>query len=331
MSKIDFVVTWVDENDPKWRSEKAIHEKNNDVNIDLNSEERYRDWEMFKYWFRAVEKHAPWVNRVFLITEGHTPEWLNLDNEKLVHVKHADFIDKAYLPTYNSNVIELNIQNIEELSENFVLFNDDTFLNKDVSPQEFFKQGVPRDIGVFSPIVPARNTVASTLLNNVEIINDYFDSRKILKKSFWKFFNIGNGKHIVKNFCVLPWSRVLGFYDHHLPVSYKKSYYVELYEKEKRMFLETYKNKFRRKNDISHLLVRYWQISLGDFLPRNVKFGKSYNLKGSNKDATLDIKMSKHSLICLNDNSDVTNFEMAKQELLQVFKEKYPDKSKFEV
>ena len=35
---IDFVVTWVDGNDP---------------NV------RFRDWDNMQYWFRAVEKFAP--------------------------------------------------------------------------------------------------------------------------------------------------------------------------------------------------------------------------------------------------------------------------------
>ncbi|WP_293731027.1 Stealth CR1 domain-containing protein, partial [uncultured Actinobacillus sp.] len=69
MQKIDFVVTWVDGNDPVWQASKAKYAK--EANVILNSEARYRDWEIFKYWFRAVEKYAPWVNKIFLITEGH--------------------------------------------------------------------------------------------------------------------------------------------------------------------------------------------------------------------------------------------------------------------
>lgn len=31
----------------------------------MNSDVRYRDWEFMKYWFRAVEQNAPWVNKIF--------------------------------------------------------------------------------------------------------------------------------------------------------------------------------------------------------------------------------------------------------------------------
>ena len=64
--KIDFVVPWVDSNDPEWiksynhyRPEKPIQDT-----------ARFRDWGIFRYWFRAVERYAPWVNKVFLITNG---------------------------------------------------------------------------------------------------------------------------------------------------------------------------------------------------------------------------------------------------------------------
>ncbi|MDE8160206.1 capsule biosynthesis protein CapK, partial [Erysipelothrix rhusiopathiae] len=37
---------------------------------------------------------------------------------------------------------------IEGLSEHFVYFNDDMFLNKPVTPEDFFKEGLPCDTAV---------------------------------------------------------------------------------------------------------------------------------------------------------------------------------------
>ena len=73
MSKyeIDFVVTWVDGNDPAWRQEKAKY--SGAGNWD-DSEERYRDWELLQYWFRGVEQFAPWVRKIHFVTWGHLPE-----------------------------------------------------------------------------------------------------------------------------------------------------------------------------------------------------------------------------------------------------------------
>ena len=113
MEKIDFVISWVDGNDKEWQKEreKYIVENNND-----NSDVRYRNWDNLKYWFRGVEKFAPFVNKIYFITYGHLPEWLNVNNPKLVIVNHKDYIPEKYLPTFNSHTIELILHRIKVLS-----------------------------------------------------------------------------------------------------------------------------------------------------------------------------------------------------------------------
>ena len=66
MDKIDFVVTWVDGNDPEWLQERAQYMP---MRLDTgNAKNRFRDWGLMKYWFRGVEKFAPWVNHVYFVT-----------------------------------------------------------------------------------------------------------------------------------------------------------------------------------------------------------------------------------------------------------------------
>ena len=329
--KIDFIITWVDSNDLKWREQKQQYELKYGIETSLNSEIRYRDWELLKYWFRSVEKHAPWVNKIHFVTEGHLPEWLNVNHEKLNIVKHSDYIDSEYLPTFNSNVIELNLHKIKELGNYFVNFNDDLFLNRDVTIEDFFINGTPRDAGVFSPLVPTRGTIGANVLNNVEIINDYFSARKVIKNSFLKFFNLKYGKHLIKNFCVLPWSKILGFYDSHVTVSYRKDICKMVYDKEQGLFDKNNEYRFRTKNDITLWLVRYWQICSGNFVPRSTRFGQYYNLSDDNKKILEDIRKSEHAVICLNDSDSIKDFERVKKELLAEFELKYPQKSLFEI
>ena len=121
-NKIDFVMIWVDGGDIEWRKEKNKYAGLPDDEI--NGEIRFRDWDNLKYWFRGVEKFAPWVNNVYFVTCGHYPKWLNLDCPKLKFVKHEDYIPKEYLPTFSANPIEINLHRIEGLSEKFVYFND---------------------------------------------------------------------------------------------------------------------------------------------------------------------------------------------------------------
>ncbi|GMO18334.1 MAG: hypothetical protein Ta2A_26630 [Treponemataceae bacterium] len=127
-SDIDFVLLWVDMNDPVWQK------KFNRYLPTANSEKtdtraiKYRDWDNLRYWFRGVEKFAPWVRKIHFVTSDQCPEWLNLDAPKLHYVTEADYIPAEYLPLFNCNPLEINFHRIKGLSEQFVYFNDDMFL-----------------------------------------------------------------------------------------------------------------------------------------------------------------------------------------------------------
>ena len=111
---IDIIVTYLNENDPKWQEDfkyykdKEIKEGIADPNnIQAFGEERTREWDIFKYWFRGLEQNCPWINKVFLIVQNknHIPKWINKDNPKLRIVYHEDYIPKELLPTFNAMTI----------------------------------------------------------------------------------------------------------------------------------------------------------------------------------------------------------------------------------
>ena len=85
--KIDIVVPWVNGADPMWLSEKRKYDGST-KDFDT-SDSRYRDWNLLPFFFRGIEKNMPWVNKVFFVTWGHVPEWLNTEAEKLVIVPHS--------------------------------------------------------------------------------------------------------------------------------------------------------------------------------------------------------------------------------------------------
>ncbi len=113
MSGIDFVLTWVDGNDPEWQKARAEYDTERALG---NKASHYRDYGTLKYWFRAVEKFAPWVDKIHFVTCGQKPEWLNEENPKLRLVSHSDYMPADYLPTFSANPIELNFHRIEGLS-----------------------------------------------------------------------------------------------------------------------------------------------------------------------------------------------------------------------
>ena len=138
---IDFIIYWVDGSDVDWQKKKALY-KGSDYQ---NNAARFRDWGILRYWFRAVEEYAPWVNRVFFVADSQRPKWLNFNHPKLVYIDHQDFIPHEFLPTFQANTIELNFHRIKGLSEHFVVFNDDMYINAPISPEYYFKGGLPCD------------------------------------------------------------------------------------------------------------------------------------------------------------------------------------------
>ena len=72
---IDFVIPWVDGSDQEWiELFNKYAPSGKKKNIDFSAE-RYRDYGLLKYWFRGVEKFAPYVRNVHFITNGQKPDW----------------------------------------------------------------------------------------------------------------------------------------------------------------------------------------------------------------------------------------------------------------
>lgn len=332
MSKIDFVILWVDGNDPVWLKEKNKY-KTNGENVNSVSSNRFRDWDNLKYWFRGVEKNADWVNNIFFITYGHLPSWLNTNNPKLTIVNHKDFIPGQYLPTFNSNTILLNLHRIPELSENFVIFNDDMFLIDKTKETDFFKNSLPCDEFAINLIAPigTNDTFFHMMLNNIDIINKYFNKKSVIKKNFFKIFNAKYGVDNFRTFLLMPWSYLTGFKNPHIAHSYKKSVFKDVSEKESERFNSTSLNKFRTNDDITEWLVRYWQLCSGFFYPRAKNFNEYFDISKDNSKIINCIKNKNVKMICINDSDPDIEFEKAKDEINNSFEYIFPKKSSFEI
>ena len=325
--KIDIVVLWVDGSDPEFiRKKQAVTGQVSPVNHDIDGDQRYRDYGTFHFWFRMIEKHAPWVNHIYLVTNGQKPDWLNLDHPKLKLVTHQDFMPKAYLPSYNSSAIELNIHRIEGLSEHFIYFNDDMFMIKDTQPSDFYKNGQPKLLAVYDALVPW-SPFTNTYHNNVELIYRHFPNKKALKSSPWKFFNFRYGSLILKNLLLLPWGPT-GYVNQHLPVPMKKSTLSHLWDIEGETLDRTSRNKIRDYGvDVNQYVCSNWQIESNQFFPMSKNFGETIGLNQVDK---LDrIFKDKHKrLLCVNDDGDFNEENLI--HFKQILNEYYPKKSAYE-
>ncbi|AKP68433.1 hypothetical protein ABM34_07490 [Companilactobacillus ginsenosidimutans] len=325
LERIDFVVTWVNGNDERWISKKGKYLKQIRPVQSMNSNSRYRDFDIFQYWFKGVERYASWVNKIYLITDEQVPHWLsNMNNEKIICLNHEDFIPKEYLPTFNSNVIELNLHRIEELSDRFVLFNDDMFINDFVQPTDFFKDGKPVDLYAESPIISTSGSVANTMVNNMEVINQNFSKKEFYTNNFRKIFNLRLGSKLFRTLALLPSKNFSGMWNNHLPVPYCKDIFTKIWNVIPEELNQSCLHKFRTKSDYSHWLMRYWQLASGNFELQKNNFGQVYELGTvSNESVKDEIIQGRHKTICLNDNDNVKDFDELQKVLRESFESKY--------
>lgn len=257
---IDIIVPWVNPNDPVWKKDFEYWKQKETGNKDAC---RYRDWGFIKFVFRSIEENCPWCRYVFLVLSSPTqiPEWLNTNNPRLKIVYHKDYIPEEFLPTFNSNVIELFYSNIKELSENFILCNDDTFFCQKKSEDFFFKYNLP--IMVSAKQKCDNSNWGKTLLN----------SRNAASK-------IVNTNELFSNL--------------HLPTCYKKS--LQLFVRTKINFNIMKKSKFRTINDLTHFMYLTIQGAGKYKIFNNEKRGEFYCISSTAK--TLNFNQP---MICVNE------------------------------
>lgn len=330
--KIDFVVLWVDGSDHQWQQERQRYAPDRQDNG--NTSNRYRDWGLMPYWFRAVERYAPWVNRVWFVTNGQLPAWLNRAHPKLKLISHSDYIPGEYLPTFNSNVIELWLHKIPELAEHFVLFNDDMFLTAPVTPEDFFQNGLPRDSALLD-LVTAPNPedcLPHMLINNFGVINKHFLKKDVLKRNARKFYTLQYGKDLLRNVLLAPFQNFAAFRDLHLPSSHLKSTFEEVWAAEPELLTRCSANRFRSKSDLTHWLMKCWMICKGSFRVRPTSWGRHFELWKDNIDAICaDVTGQKYRAVCINDSKTDIDFDAVKAKLTAAFDTLLPEPSEFEI
>ena len=331
MPDIDFVVPWVDGNDPVWR-EKKNHWTGKDtmVSVDVDGDCRYRDWDNFRFWFRSVEQNAPWVHRIYLITDQQVPAWLNTKHPKLCVVDHKDYIPEKYLPTFSSHTIEMNIHRIGGLSEYIVYFNDDMFINKPVKEEDFFQKGLPcLFYSARNMFFQGTDVFAHILYNNMAVINRNFSLKK--NRNIRKLLSPRYGKKVFGNLKYLFLNSYVGFHIEHLCSPLRKSTLEEIWEKEAEELDHTCSHKLRDATDVNQMLILFWAMAQGSFIPAG-RHGKAYNINEKNvRSCAADIVKAKSQVICVNDHEKVDNWNLVRDEILKAFEKRYPHKSSFEL
>ena len=144
---IDVVIAWVDGSDPKHRAKRRRYLANRGLDVKPEraaiDERRFSDNDEIRYCLRSIYNYAPWVSKIWLVTDDQVPAEINRrtaeqDNVRIVDHREIFRGYKQLLPTFNSLAIETMLWRIEGLTDRFLYFNDDVMLVGQVEPTDFF-------------------------------------------------------------------------------------------------------------------------------------------------------------------------------------------------
>ena len=226
--KIDFVITWGSNDDPEWKKQYEYYSAKAGRTVD-SSIYRYRDWDMLYFLFRGIEKFAPWVNKVYFVTNANPPKWMNTKHPKLVVLNDKDIVPSQYMPIFSCFPIEFNFHRIEGLSDKFVYFCDDMFIIDNVFPTHFFRNGLPCDMAIMSAVCHSKpNVYDNCCFMAKALVNQYFEKTKVVKKNIFKWYPPSIPWVVKANLRYLRLPHFPGFSLNHLPQIYLKKTYDEI-------------------------------------------------------------------------------------------------------
>ena len=271
------------------------------------------------------------MRKIHFVTSGQKPEWLDENNPKIHLVNHKDFIPAGFLPTYNSVVIERYMYRIPGLADHFVYFNDDFYIINHITPERFFKNGLPCDIAVFD-YNPSWSQWYVRIKNNIKIINRHFNKKEVMERWHDKWFHKSYGSKARWNYLLRFYNKFITLRVPHNAQPYLKKTFEEVWAAAGKELTETSSNRFRALTDYTPELFRIWQICNGDFEPYNTyNDTKMFPLMIKSKKAIKAIYDQSYSLICLNDNVHIRNYEEVMHNLHEAFQSILPEKSSFEL
>lgn len=307
---IDVVFTWVDSNDPLWQTKKNSHRPDDEVHTEAASDARYINRDELKYALRSIKSYAPWVRKIFIVTDNQIPEWLDTSNESVEIVSHDQiFGDRSHLPTFNSHAIEAHLHHISGLSENFLYLNDDMFFGQPVTPDQFFmSNGSAKHFLSQSRVPFFEKTIIDTPVDQA----------------------VKNSRIIIERKFSVEQSQVF----EHAPYALTKTVLSEIERENSQEVIATSRNKFRSSNDLnipSHL-AHHWGYMTGKSVPGRISF--SYiGLSHAEVATRLKRLLARKNVdaFCINDTfTSLDELEQQNKMLSDFFNEYFPIKGDWE-
>lgn len=149
---IDAVFTWVDGSDPTHLEKRKRYARLEGVGglaRDATADTRFADAGELHYAVHLLRRNAPWVRKIFIITDAQCPPWLTPNARARYGVELVDHRDlfvgyESFLPTFSSRSIEAMLHRVPGIAERFLYLNDDFFVFKPVKIGDYFNGKRPR-------------------------------------------------------------------------------------------------------------------------------------------------------------------------------------------
>ena len=125
---IDILIKYIDLKDPKLKRENIKQIKKDEDNEEL------------KYCLRSILQNIPWIRKIFILMPNSKVRFLKSQRkikEKIIFVKDKDLIGFDSASIY---VFQFNLWKMKKfgMSENFILMDDDYFINTPLNKSDFF-------------------------------------------------------------------------------------------------------------------------------------------------------------------------------------------------
>ena len=143
---VDAVITWVDGDDPR-HTEKRARFLPEGLKVKGAESTRFSSENEIIYCVLSILKFAPYFNKIYIVTDEQTPPIFDAveklypsQRNKIEIVDHKEIFEgfEDALPTFNSISIEMVLHRIKDLNDRFVYFNDDVFLVRPTSVEDWF-------------------------------------------------------------------------------------------------------------------------------------------------------------------------------------------------
>ncbi|WP_037036116.1 stealth conserved region 3 domain-containing protein [Rahnella sp. WP5] len=300
--KIDAVYTWVNHADLAWQEQW----KNSFPDSEFDPD-RYTSNDELKYSLRSLNKYAPWLNNIYIVSNCAKPSWLT-NHPRIIWVDHNEiFPYSESLPTFNSHAIESCLHHIKDLSEYFIYLNDDFILGQPCLPSDFFDEA-GRSLAYFEPY----GMVYSS--SDKEGVPDYLlaamNSNKLIKEQHPEY----DSKYLHR----------------HVPYALRKSVLMEIERTYPESFSITRNSKIRSPLDINltSFLYHHYSYINGTSVKSEVS---SLIVRPNNINSILSKDSYKYKILCFNDGNGSADDIAYKKSTQQYLDKRLSEKAPWEV